>query len=127
MIALDPKIKLTPHFTVGELACPCCGACEVDPRMIERLEAARLIYGKPITIASGYRCAQHNKEVGGSILSTHVTGHAVDPLRPIGGEKLIDMIRAFLGAGFHGFGMGAGKLHFDDDPGPGPRSWMYGK
>lgn len=117
---------ITPHFTRDELKCPCgCDKMEMSERTLNRLEAARLIYGKPITLASAYRCATRNLAVGGKPNSPHLTGHAVDPRRPSGGALLIAMIDAFRGAGFHGFGMGDGRLHFDDHPVLGERAWMY--
>lgn len=36
------------------------------------------IYGKPITVNSGYRCPELNKAVGGSKTSDHVKGFAAD-------------------------------------------------
>jgi uncharacterized protein YcbK (DUF882 family) len=35
-------------------------------------------YGKPITINSGYRCAELNKKVGGVATSQHTKGQAAD-------------------------------------------------
>lgn len=35
------------------------------------LDPLRLIYGKPITVNSGYRCPELNKAVGGSATSDH--------------------------------------------------------
>ena len=117
---------ITPHFSRAELECHCgCGTMEMAASTLERLEAARLIYGKPITLASAYRCAKHNEAVGGKSGSPHLTGHAVDPVRPVGGASLMTMIDAFWAAGFHGFGMGDGRLHFDNHPILGKRAWMY--
>lgn len=42
------------------------------------LDPLREIYGKPITINSGYRCPELNKAVGGSKTSDHVKGFAAD-------------------------------------------------
>lgn len=42
------------------------------------LDKLREIYGKPITINSGYRCPELNKAVGGSATSDHVKGFAAD-------------------------------------------------
>ena len=42
------------------------------------LNPAREIYGRPITVSSGYRCPELNKAVGGVSTSQHVTGHAAD-------------------------------------------------
>lgn len=42
------------------------------------LDPLREIYGKPITVNSGYRCPELNKAVGGSKTSDHVKGFAAD-------------------------------------------------
>ncbi|WAX06688.1 hypothetical protein BF344P1_00058 [Bacteroides phage BF344P1] len=42
------------------------------------LDPLRKIYGKPITVNSGYRCPELNKAVGGSKTSDHVKGFAAD-------------------------------------------------
>jgi len=42
------------------------------------LDPLRLFYGKPISINSGYRCAELNKKVGGVWNSQHLTGEAAD-------------------------------------------------
>lgn len=42
------------------------------------LDGVREIYGKPITVNSGYRCQELNKAVGGSATSDHVKGFAAD-------------------------------------------------
>lgn len=45
---------------------------------LQRLNAIREGYGKPITISSGYRCPELNELVGGAKDSKHLTGLAVD-------------------------------------------------
>lgn len=42
------------------------------------LDPLRELYGKPITVNSGYRCLAVNKAVGGSATSDHVKGFAAD-------------------------------------------------
>ena len=42
------------------------------------LQPLRDAYGKPITINSGYRCAELNKKVGGVATSQHTKGEAAD-------------------------------------------------
>lgn len=59
------------------------------------LDKLREIYGKPITVNSGYRCTELNKAVGGSKTSDHVKGFAADLT---GGnkqenEKIFNIIR----------------------------------
>ena len=65
-------------------------------RLVEKvLDGLREIYGKPITVNSGYRCPELNKAVGGSKTSDHVKGFAADLT---GGskqenEKIFNIIR----------------------------------
>ncbi|MGM9737540.1 MAG: D-Ala-D-Ala carboxypeptidase family metallohydrolase [Candidatus Cryptobacteroides sp.] len=42
------------------------------------LQPLRDAWGGPITISSGWRCEELNKEVGGSATSAHKTGYAAD-------------------------------------------------
>lgn len=42
------------------------------------LQPLREVWGKPITINSGYRCERLNKAVGGSRTSQHMIGEAAD-------------------------------------------------
>ena len=48
-------------------------------RLVDKvLDGMREIYGKPITVNSGYRCPELNKAVGGSKTSDHMNGFSVD-------------------------------------------------
>ena len=42
------------------------------------LDPLREMYGKPITVNSGYRCPQLNAAVGGAKTSQHMRGEAAD-------------------------------------------------
>ena len=42
------------------------------------LDPARERYGGPVMVNSGYRCAKHNREVGGVSASQHLCGEAAD-------------------------------------------------
>lgn len=70
--------KLSRNFTRSELQCPCCSKCLMCPAFIDRLQVFRDIYGKPLIVVSGFRCEEHNAEVGGSLNSDHLYGKAVD-------------------------------------------------
>ncbi len=69
---------LSPHFSKAELACPCCGELKVEKRLLDALEDLRSLAGKPIVIHDGYRCPNHNQEVGGVTDSEHTRGMAAD-------------------------------------------------
>jgi uncharacterized protein YcbK (DUF882 family) len=53
------------------------------------LELIRELVGEPVHIISGYRCPEHNKQIGGARSSEHLTGRAAD-LKIIGwnGQRL---------------------------------------
>ena len=66
-------------FEKREMQCKCgCGKVIFDPDLIRKLDALREDLGRPIIINSGYRCEQHNQNVGGSPNSQHLYGKAAD-------------------------------------------------
>ncbi len=69
---------LSPHFSSRELACPCCGRLVLWPRLLLALERLRRLAGRPVYVTSGYRCPEHNAEVGGGLNSRHLLGQAAD-------------------------------------------------
>jgi len=72
----------TAHFKQSEFKCKHCGKLPpggIPKKLLLRLEAMRAKCGnKSITITSGYRCATHNKNVGGATNSQHLYGKAAD-------------------------------------------------
>ena len=46
--------------------------------LLKRLNKFRAIYGKPMTVVSGYRTPEHNKAIGGAKLSRHCVCMACD-------------------------------------------------
>ena len=75
---------LSKNFSKLEVQCPCgCGADKINPVLIEKLQKARNIIGKPIIITSGVRCEFYNASIKASMNSSHNPdgygiGHAVD-------------------------------------------------
>lgn len=73
--------QLSPHFNISEFRCKCGKEHETlnDPELIEKLEKlyAALNCSK-IIVTSGYRCEQHDKNVGGSGNGQHTFGNAAD-------------------------------------------------
>ena len=82
--------RVSPHVTLEEYACKCCGQVPPDfwksgrPTspylyLFEKFEFMRHVRGdKPIRVQSGYRCRYHNAEVGGEEFSVHLFGLALD-------------------------------------------------
>jgi hypothetical protein len=50
----------------------------MNSNLLYILDLARELYGSPIVLSSAIRCKKHNKDVGGSSTSSHLTGDAVD-------------------------------------------------
>ena len=46
--------------------------------LIDNLNVLRQELGSPLFVNSGYRSPEHNKNIGGSLNSQHLTGKAVD-------------------------------------------------
>jgi hypothetical protein len=79
---------LTRYFKRDEFKCDCLNAyCngfphEMDPILLERLDATRAALGNPIIVTSGIRCPTRNQEVGGIPHSKHLIGEAADCYAP---------------------------------------------
>ena len=73
--------QLSPHFNAKEFRCKCGKEHEfsISEELIEKLEKlyAALNCSK-IIVTSGYRCAAHDKTVGGSGTGQHTLGNAAD-------------------------------------------------
>ena len=88
IVQLNSKIKLSEHFTLGELTksgshpevynIPSHEVIANLKRVCGWLEVLRERYGAPIIINSGYRSPQLNKKIGGVATSNHLTGCAAD-------------------------------------------------
>ena len=70
--------KLSPHFADYELQCKCHRhknkpLCNVSPRLLMLSERVRDELKTPMIPTSCCRCPEHNKEVGGSPTSKHIT------------------------------------------------------
>jgi len=82
-------VFVSKYFTDKELACKHCGKCLVKQSLLDALDALRDKADVPIFVDSAYRCAEHNKAVGGVPNSEHVQGIAAD-IR-MQGKNLMDM------------------------------------
>ncbi|WP_374576125.1 D-Ala-D-Ala carboxypeptidase family metallohydrolase [Phenylobacterium sp.] len=84
-------IRLSPHFTLEELTqsqtatrkgidnTPAPSVIEALGDTAERMEAVRAVLGdRAISVSSGYRSPELNREIGGVRRSAHLSGRAVD-------------------------------------------------
>lgn len=97
----------------------------MDKGFLEMLEAAREIYGKPITINSGFRTEEHNMKVGGTQNSSHLRGFAAD-LKCNTSVDRWDLLDSLMKAGFNRIGIADTFIHVDNDPDKPPfLIWTY--
>jgi len=120
--------KLSKNFDSSEFACKCgCGYDTPNPELIRMLQAARDLYGKPMRITSGCRCIKHNRNVGGTANSAHISGMAVDIATPTGESRYL-IIESLMAAGFKRIGINFKQrfVHADiDDSKPHPTIFSY--
>jgi uncharacterized protein YcbK (DUF882 family) len=111
--------RVSAHFSAVELRCPHCRELFIRPALLQVLERIRSKIGRPLPIASAYRCPVHNRRVGGAVNSQHVYGAAADI--PLG---LVAPATA-ESAGAVGIGtQGAWVRHVDVRDGA-PARWVY--
>jgi zinc D-Ala-D-Ala carboxypeptidase len=90
---------------VAEFHCLCrhedCLISLVSVELVEGLEQVRAILEKPIQVLSGFRCQNHNADIGGVLGSKHLLGIAADvrvagisPVRVAQAAKRVDIFRA---------------------------------
>jgi zinc D-Ala-D-Ala carboxypeptidase len=77
------KGTASAHFDFTEVMCRCGGlsACQRiwhKRSAFRMMESYRSKSGRPFTVVSACRCPAHNKRVGGSPTSRHLTGYASD-------------------------------------------------
>ena len=79
--AYEDNPQLSPHFCAREFRCKCSSphTFQVSEQLISMLERlyTALDCGK-IIVSSGYRCAAHDKAVGGNGAGQHTKGTAAD-------------------------------------------------
>ena len=124
----DQKIKLSANFKSNEFACKgkgCCSTVLIDEKLVDYLQKIRSHFGKAVTINSGYRCAKHNKAVGGASNSNHTKGMAADVV--VQGVNPAEVAKYAESIGVLGIGLYEGKdgnfVHIDTRP---KKSFWYG-
>ena len=84
--AYEDNPQLSPHFCAREFRCKCSSphTFQVSEQLISMLERlyTALDCGK-IIVSSGYRCAAHDKAVGGNGAGQHTKGTAALPISPV--------------------------------------------
>lgn len=107
---------LTPHFSRAEFRCRDGSEHAIDCRLLAMLEGLRAVIGRPITITSGYRSPDYNRQVGGASNSMHLRGMAADfkvaGLSPEQVYDIADRLYPVSGLGVYPRGEG-GWVHLD--------------
>ncbi len=86
----------------------------MDSKLLEMIDEAREIYGKPIHVNSGYRTVEYNREVGGVKSSSHLKGLAID-VACVKSDDRFAMLSALLEVGFNRIGVASSFIHVDID------------
>ena len=109
----------------NRFACPCCGKNWMDPRWEALLKKIEARVDERLDVTSGFRCEKHNREVGGSKTSSHLTGLAVD--MDCGRSRLrYQIIAAAIELGINRIGVGKAVMHLDIDRSKDRRVfWVY--
>ena len=100
-----------PNFTKAEFDCKHSGLNGMLPDFMERLQALRTEYGRPMTITSGYRHPTHPVEAR-KLRSDgeHTRGMCCDIACTSGSDRF-DLIRLALKHGFHRIGIAKNFVH----------------
>ncbi len=110
----NSKTALSKNFKVYEFACKGKGCCEtvlIDEKLVSFLQKIRDHFGAAVTINSGYRCAKHNKAVGGSSNSYHTKGQAADIV--VADTKPAEIAKYAESLGVLGIGLYDTFVHID--------------
>ena len=84
----------------------------MDKQFMNRIEAFRVIYGKPVLPNSGYRCKEYNTEIGGSPASAHSRGMAID-FGYSSASDLYSIVSAAIATGMRGIEVADRHVHLD--------------
>lgn len=110
--------NITENFKYEKLTCPCCARLKIDERTFRHMELLQEMRTKldfVIIVNSGYRCKQHNTDVGGSTNSQHMI-FATD-IRPSWQngfkQRLKAMYKMAEELGFDGIGRYESFIHVD--------------
>ena len=115
------------YFKTEEFLCPCgeCPPHEPSPTLLFMLDEARSVAGIAFGINSGVRCPKHNREVGGTLDSEHISGEGADIAVTSAWERFT-IVSALLKVGFNRIGVGKTFVHAGvSKTKPRPVLWVY--
>lgn len=102
-----------PNFSPQEIACKGTGEVKLDHDALDKLQALRVLLGKPLILNSAYRSVKHNTAVGGAKSSQHLLGRAFDVRMDNHDPRKFE--QAARSVGFRGIGHypGSNFMHVD--------------
>lgn len=118
-----------PNFNANEFKCSHCGSEGIKESLLDKLQAMRTEYGKPMRITSGYRCPKHPIESVKTTPGAHALGLAADI--GVEGAEAHRVLALAMKHGFNGIGVqqkGSGRfIHVDvrSNELPSPAVWSY--
>jgi len=114
---------VSEHFRYTDFICPCCDMLKIVPGFYHHIELLETLYARldfPFIVTSGYRCAAHNRSIGGAPRSWHLLfATDIAPVDLEGAEKesaVAAMEQAAREVGFGGIGRYEGHIHLDCRP-----------
>lgn len=121
---VDWDSKRWPNFSPEEpyIACKCCGEFYMNERLFDKLQRARNILGKSMTINSGHRCVTYNSTLDGASSKSQHLKLAFDI--SVGEHDRCKLLKALVMARFTSFGFYETFIHVDDT---GTRMWSQSK
>lgn len=114
------------YFKESDFACKCgCGRNNISHDLIDKLDEARGMLGKPMVPVSGSRCPAHNKAEGGKRNSAHLKGLAAD-IRCTNNYDRWRLLNIFFILGFKRIGIAKTFIHVDiSEELPPEVTWLY--
>jgi uncharacterized protein YcbK (DUF882 family) len=105
------------HFKISEFDSPDeIGSGErMDADVLQMIDQARELFGKPIRINSGVRTEKRNELVGGSKTSSHLKGYAIDVSCDNSADRF-RLVEILMLVGFNRLGIAKTFIHIDNDP-----------
>jgi uncharacterized protein YcbK (DUF882 family) len=97
----------------------------MQERFLIKIDQLRSSVGKPFNINSGFRCPDHNEDVGGAKGSAHLFGEAAD-ISTVGWttEEVMKLLTYAETYGFTGIGIATTFIHVDTWHSS-PTKWKY--
>ena len=118
---------MTKNFSRHEFECKDgCGADNINPNLVAKLQKVRDRLGMPMKITSGVRCEKHNILVGGDTNSSHLEGNATAVDIACDNSSLRYQLISCLISVFNRVGIAEDFIHVDIDPDkPAGVVWTY--